>query len=156
MVDAHGIELSRVRNHLDNSLGIFPQPIAIHVANKHAIEDVHPLREVNLSSKGTVQDRSDVRSKVEPLDAFEAKMHQLRKCPGDHFVQIAFNERENTELSWAKGSACRHRLMFFEGGDVLRMIMLISTFFSYKIKIVGVSQVYFEIFFEIQNVIRST
>ena len=78
-------------------------------------------------------------------------MHQLRKCVGDYLVEIAFNKSENTELSWAKGSACRHCLMFFDGGDVLRMIMLISTFFSYKIKIVGVSQVYFEMFLKFKT-----
>ena len=100
MIDAHRVELPCIRDHLDNALGVFPQPVAVDGVCEQAFEDVHPLAQVDLQPKGAAKNRCDLGSQVNPLDAFEAEVHQLGKFPGDSFVQIgALREREDAELA---------------------------------------------------------
>jgi hypothetical protein len=100
MVDAHGVELPGIRNHLDDALGIFLQRFAVVCVCEQAFEYVHPFTEPNLGPERAAQDRGDLRPQIDPLHAHKPEVHQLWKLFRDDLIQIgAVGDCEYAELT---------------------------------------------------------
>ncbi len=109
MVDAHGVELPDIRNHLDDALGIFLQLITVDSVCEQAFEYVHPFTEPILRPERAAEDHSDLQPQIDPLDAHEQEVHQLWKFFRDDLIQIgAVGDCEDAELARSEVSVGWH------------------------------------------------
>ncbi len=108
MVDVQRITLPCVRHDFYDANGVFPEMLVAHSVFKDIIEDFEPLAEPNLGPERAEQHGYDSGPKVDPIYALESKAGEVCQSLGDGVieVEIGFNDGENAELSWSKGSSC--------------------------------------------------